>query len=49
VVKPGAVSPSSEGKAGFTKARQEFKRAGRAGQSRTQERILEGLLSKTFK
>lgn len=49
VVKPGAVSPSSEGKAGFSKARQEFKRAGRAGQSRTQERILEGLLSKTFK
>jgi hypothetical protein len=49
VVKPGAVSPSSEGKAGFVKARQDFKRAGRAGQSKTQERILEGLLSKTFK
>lgn len=48
VVRPGASNPDA-GKTSFQKAGKEFRRLGRAGNNKAQEKVLEGLLSRTFK
>lgn len=49
VVRPGARPSSDAGKVGFAKAQSALRQAGRQGNHRAQERIMEGLLTRTFK
>ncbi len=49
VVKPGAMAPSDQGKAVFAKARTEIRAAGKQGNTNRQEKLMEGLLNRTFK
>lgn len=49
VVRPGARPPGDAGKVNFQKAQQAIRKAGREGKHNTQEKLLEGLLSRTFK
>ena len=49
VIKPGAAAPSDQGKAQFAKARTEIRQAGKQGNTHRQEKLMEGLLTRTFK
>lgn len=49
VVRPGARPTSDAGKANFAKAQVALRQAGRTGNHRAQEQIMEGLLTRTFK
>lgn len=48
VVRPGANAPSDQGKANTAKAVQAIRKAGRAGDSHTQEQLAVGLLNRAF-
>jgi hypothetical protein len=49
VVRPGAAVPSEQGKANFTKVRQEVVKLGRQGKHGQQQALMEAVLGRTFK
>jgi hypothetical protein len=49
VVRPGAAVPSEQGKANFTKVRQEVVKLGRQGKNGAQQALMEQVLGRTFK